>query len=103
MRGQAKLKLTVEPPGPPPSKRPVITSPSVANAKFGSSFSYRITASNRPTRYSAQGLPPGLGLDAKTGVISGRLERPGIFRITIAARNAIGTGQAPLQLRVRWR
>ena len=101
--GRAQLKLTVEPPGPPPTKRPVITSPSVANGKFSSNFSYRITASNRPTRYSAQGLPPGLGLDAKTGVISGRLERPGIFRITIAARNAIGTGQAPLQLKVRWR
>ena len=48
-----------------------ITSPLTAVAFLGQPFSYTITGANSPLGFDATNVPPGLGFDPVTGVISG--------------------------------
>jgi hypothetical protein len=73
---------------------PLITSAG-ATGTYGQSFTYQITASNAPTSYSATGLPPGLNLNAATGVISGipTSAQSGVaYPVVLSASNAGGSG-----------
>jgi ELWxxDGT repeat protein len=44
-------------------------------------------AGNRPSRYRAVGLPPGLKLDPKTGWITGQPTKPGFFSVRMSVSN----------------
>ena len=77
---------------------PLITSTLSAAAVAGNPFSYQIAASNSPTSYSASGLPPGLSVNATTGLLSGNPMGNGTFAITLSAANASGTGSAVMTL-----
>jgi hypothetical protein len=79
---------------------PEVTSPGVAYALMGSSFRYRITAINRPTRFAAQGLPADLRVNSTSGVIAGVPQATGTFSILLVASNAQGSGTAGLQLSI---
>jgi alpha-tubulin suppressor-like RCC1 family protein len=87
-----------------PGGLPVITSSKrwiseAAGARPGEALFYqRIFASGSPTGYAASGLPPGLGLDPSTGVISGAVTAVGTFPITLSATNARGTSTADVIL-----
>jgi len=71
----------------------VITSANTASGQTGVTFSgYQITATNSPTSYNATGLPPGLTLNASTGLISGTPTATGTFNAQVFATNATGTG-----------
>jgi len=52
---------------------------------LNSPFSHQITASGSPTSFGATGLPTGLKVNAKTGLISGKPTRVGIFSATLQA------------------
>jgi hypothetical protein len=80
---------------------PVITSGKSATATVGTAFQYSITATNSPTSYAASGLPPGLSLNLKTGVISGTPTTGGTFLATIMAANSEGTASATLSITVQ--
>ena len=65
-----------------------LTPPSVLS---GDPLTYQITAANNPTSFTVQGLPPGLVLNAASGVISGRPTSSGTFFVSVIAR---GTGRS---------
>jgi hypothetical protein len=58
-------------------------SPAILN--LGSQYSHQITASGSPTSFGAIGLPPGLKINAKTGLISGKPTKVGVFSVTLQA------------------
>jgi alpha-galactosidase len=76
---------------PAPAKTPAIHGPKVFGVRPGSPFLYSIPATgDRPMTFSADGLPAGLKLDAATGQMTGRIEKPGIYKIELHAGNALG-------------
>jgi uncharacterized protein (TIGR03437 family) len=93
--GSATLTLTIQ------RAAPAITSAVTASGTVGSSFSYRIAASNSPTSYAATGLPAGLAVNTTSGLLSGTPSAAGIATVTIGATNGGGTGSATLTLTVQ--
>ncbi|MCW1925038.1 putative Ig domain-containing protein [Luteolibacter arcticus] len=80
---------------------PVVTSAATAVATVGNGFSYQVTASNTPTSFGADGLPPGLTINPQTGLISGAARQFGIFAVTVTATNAYGKGTRAVSLETR--
>ena len=72
---------------------PVIAHPPTVLVGFGGSTPIRLPAKNSPSAYTATGLPPGLTLDAATGIVSGTVFGVGSFPAVISATNAFGTTQ----------
>jgi chitinase len=87
---------------PPPATvaAPVITSATSAAGQVSQAFAFTVTASGRPTTYSALGLPAGLSLNSTSGAISGTPTSAGVFAVTVQARNAGGTGSGLLTLTI---
>ena len=98
--GQLLVVATGKGPLAPPVFAPVITSVLTATGTESVPFTYAITATNTPTSYGATGLPPGLIVNARTGVISGTTTDIGTFDVTISATNSGGTGTATLALEI---
>jgi hypothetical protein len=59
-----------------------------SSGSVGVGFSYQITANNNPTSFSATGLPPGLQLDAATGLINGTPTYGGTFDVRVTAHGS---------------
>lgn len=97
--GQDSKTLTLTVKAAIPST-PVISSATSAVGTSGASFSYQIVASNNPDSYNASGLPSGLTINTKSGLISGIPTTPGESFITLKAINAGGTGSATLALTI---
>lgn len=66
--------------------------------RLGQSLTYQITATNRPTSFSAAGLPPGLQLDPATGAITGMPARSGTYDIVLTAHGVRGDAIATLRV-----
>ncbi|MDB6080401.1 MAG: Ig family protein [Akkermansiaceae bacterium] len=80
---------------------PVISSAATASGTYGSSFSYTIAATGGAVSYGAPVLPPGLGVNATSGLISGTPTQPGASDVTISATDALGnTGTATLHITI---
>ena len=69
---------------------PVVTGATTASGTQGVAFSYQIQATNSPTSYGVQGLPAGLSVNAKTGLVSGASKGAGKVTLTLNAYNAAG-------------
>jgi uncharacterized repeat protein (TIGR03803 family) len=95
--GSATLNLTVILAA---QAAPSITSPLAAYGEVNSAFTYKLTASNYPTTYTASPLPAGLTFNATTGVISGKPTSAATTNVTVTAKNAIGTGTETLVISV---
>ena len=86
---------------PLPSKTPRINSASIFGATPGNPFLYTIAATGtRPVNFSAGNLPKGLSLDSKTGIITGKVFRRGIYIATIKAKNKFGTATKQLIIKI---
>jgi formylglycine-generating enzyme required for sulfatase activity len=80
---------------------PVLSLPSTPRDYIlDSAQTYTPPASNSPTLYTATGLPPGLTINATTGLISGTPTSSGTFSVTITAQNDGGNATATLPLKV---
>ena len=79
---------------------PVITSPGNATGATGVNFLYQIVATNNPTSFGATGLPPGLSVNASTGLVSGAPGANGTFTVNLTATNGTGTGSRVLTITI---
>ncbi len=76
---------------PPAPDTPRINGAKVFGVRPGSPFLFAIPATGeRPMKFSADNLPSGLKLDARTGWITGKLKKPGEFNVTLHAKNKLG-------------
>ncbi len=70
---------------------PRLNAPFITGATPGRPFLFRIPASGEaPLSFSASGLPAGLTLDTKTGIITGALATAGRTSVAVTATNAKG-------------
>jgi alpha-galactosidase len=84
---------------PKDSPKPRINCAKLFGARPGAPFLFTIAATgNRPMKFSAKGLPDGLKLDEQTGRITGRLNKPGEYAVTLRAHNALGEAERPLKI-----
>jgi alpha-galactosidase len=84
---------------PLPAAKPRINGAGVFGARPGSPFQFQIAATgDRPMNFSAKALPGELKLDSKTGIITGKISKPGTFVVTLTAKN--GKGSAERKLRI---
>ena len=94
---------------PSTSPRPAIHGARVTGATPGRPFLFRVPATGAaPLRFSAEGLPAGLALDASTGIISGKIESAGesVVQLSVAgpaARRAASCASWPAKMRSRSR
>lgn len=79
---------------------PEITSAGEATATKKRVFNHLVTATALPTSFDAEGLPKGLEVDEKTGLISGIPQVPGTYTVTVSATNTVGTATKSLTLTV---
>lgn len=84
----------------PPPALPQLTSVTEAFANKGVPFRHLLRGSHEPVRFSAAGLPDGLRLDKRTGLVSGTPTESGTFTVTTTAGNASGDGTGTLTLTV---
>ncbi|MFF5010281.1 alginate lyase family protein [Streptomyces phaeochromogenes] len=94
-RGPRSASAAAEMPTP---AAPELVSPAVAFANRGVPFQYLIRGTHEPVRFSASGLPRGLHVDRRTGLISGTPDETGRFTVTARAANATGTATGSVAL-----
>ena len=79
-------------PYPDPPK-PRINGPLVFGAQPGNPFLYKIPATGQQSRslLLVDKLPPGLTVDAATGIISGMVSQKGDYPVVFTVQNKLGT------------
>ena len=79
---------------------PVVNSAAAATGSPGVPFSFTVSATQSPQSFSATGLPPGLGINATTGVISGTPTTDGSYIVTVTVTNFVGSVTSNLTILV---
>ncbi len=84
---------------PKPSPKPRINGAGIYGVRPGHPVLYLIPASGkRPMHFSVKGLPAGLKLDPSAGILTGSISKPGTYRLTLGAQNALGSAARPFQI-----
>lgn len=84
---------------PPVKDEPQINGALVYGERPNKPFLYRIAATGkRQLIFTADKLPSGLSLDAKTGIISGKVKTPGKYNVTLTAKNGLGSDTKSLEI-----
>ena len=93
---ESGLRLT-----PPESPAPLLNEPRLFGARPGSPIQFSVCASGeRPMSLAAAKLPPGLKLDKETGIITGKISRPGVYSFPVQASNSHGKTQGTITIRI---
>lgn len=107
---QGEAAFPILPPPPPRAASevpPVLSAPlspqingaRIAGVSPNKPFLYLIATTGKgPLTFSARSLPAGLSLDAKTGIISGRIAQPGTYEVTLEAKGPLGIDSKPLRI-----
>ena len=78
---------------------PQINGPKVYGCKQENPFIYRIPVTGeRPILFSAKGLPKGLHLDTKSGIITGNVKHKGKYVVVLKANNHAGKDTKTLEI-----
>lgn len=77
-----------------------VISPLTTVAFLGQPFSFTVRGANAASAYTASGLPPGVGFNAATGVLSGIPTLAGDYQVTVTAANAFGLGASVVDVQV---
>jgi len=78
---------------------PRINGASVFGVRPGSPFQFLIPATgDRPMSFSVKGLPAGLKLDPKSGLITGKVSNKGTYTVTLVAKNTKGLAEKKLRI-----
>ena len=86
---------------PPAPQTPRYNGPLVFGVRPGSPVVFRLAFSGeKPMKYSVEGLPEGVVLDADKGVLSGSCAVKGDYPLIFTATNAKGTARAEFTLKV---
>lgn len=81
--------------------QPCINSPDIIGNYPSTPFLFYIpTTGQRPMKWSIEGLPKGLKLDSRTGIISGTVTSKGDYSVTLKASNALGTSEKKLVISI---
>lgn len=84
---------------PPEAPEPRINGAHVFGARPGNPVFFKVPATGvRPLTFSAKNLPDGLAIDAKTGIISGSVAKPGTYESQITVENVQGRAQRDWRL-----
>lgn len=84
---------------PKESPKAKINGPKVFGVRPTHPILFTIPASgNRPMKFSADNLPAGVKLDAKTGQLSGSISKAGEYKITVHAKNSLGEAIRPFKI-----
>ena len=82
-------------------KEPKINGAKVYGQRPGKPFLYSIAATGeRPMVFNALDLPKELKIEQKTGIISGKVNEPGDYKVTLIARNLIGEAKSILKISI---
>ena len=79
---------------------PVVSSPSSVSATLGVPFSFQVAASNQPNDFEADHLPPGLKINASTGLISGTPLTAGTYVVDLDVGNNDDDSESKLTITV---
>ena len=86
---------------PKPSNHPQINGAKIFGVRPGHPFLYTIAATGEsPMTFSANNLPDGLVLDANTGIITGKIEKEGLYKTTLIAKNNLGKSEREFTISV---
>jgi alpha-galactosidase len=84
---------------PVPANVPRINGPSVYGCRPGHFFLYRIPATGRrPMEFSVSGLPAGLELDHRSGIITGSVPKRGKYEVELKASNRQGSDKKAFRI-----
>ncbi|MCX6343517.1 MAG: NPCBM/NEW2 domain-containing protein [Armatimonadetes bacterium] len=84
---------------PKPGPSPKINGARVFGVRPGNPFFFKIPATGiAPITFAAKGLPKGLKVDPKTGVITGSISKVGEYKVTLTAKNAKGQATRPFKI-----
>ena len=82
-----------------PDPKPAIHGPKITGATPGRPFLFMIAATgDAPLSYSAKNLPEGLKLDAKTGIIAGKLTKEATTDVIVSVINGKGSASRKLTI-----
>ena len=86
---------------PKPFPKPKINGAKVYGERIGKPFQYTIAATGtRPMTFDAVDLPHGLSIDKNTGIITGRVSEKGEYKVTLVAKNKLGTAKRDLKIEI---
>jgi alpha-galactosidase len=84
---------------PKPGPKPHLTGARIFGARPGNPFLHHITATgDKPVDFKADGLPGGITLDSRTGMLTGSLQARGEWDVTVHATNAKGSDTRTLKI-----